>query len=335
MTFHITLLAFDQCYTSGITSMLDLFHIANRLWQRRQPDAGPIFDWRVVSPNGRPVHTTSRLQLPVDGSIDSVGPTDMFIIPGSDYLDSASYLALNQQLSRQCGRKIRALRAAGVPLIACCGGPFLLAACDAIYPDETVTIAWWLSRLFKHTFPQQRLKMGELIIDENTLITGGAAAYLDIALYIVEKSADRFLMLECARLLLADSNRTSQMPYASLQQQVRHSDELVLQAQTYLRANIGREFSLGDVAEMLHVSQRTLIRRFKQAIQQRPLEYLQDLRLETAKRLLETSGLPLSEIISQIGYRDVSSFRRLFKQRTQLTPRQYRQKFAPAGQRSK
>lgn len=330
MTFHITLLAFDHCYTSGVTSMLDVFHVANRLWQRRQPDAGPIFSWSVVSPDGKPVQTTSRLLLPVDGPIDSIEATDMLIIPGSDYEDSASYLELNRNLSQQCGRKIRQLKSDGVTLIACCGGPFLLAACDAIDPDESVTIAWWLAGLFERTFPKHNLKVGELIIDQNNLITGGAAAYLDMGLYIVEKQADRFLMLECARLLLADSNRTSQMPYIYLQQQARHNDDLVLQAQGYFRANIGRDFSLDEVAETFNVSQRTLIRRFKQALSQRPIEYLQDLRIETAKRLLETSGLPLDNIIGQIGYRDVSSFRRLFKQRTNLTPRQYRQKFAPS-----
>ena len=330
MTYHITLLAFDQCYTSGITSLLDVFHVANRLWQRRQPDARPIFRWRVVSPDGEPVHTTSRLILPVDGSIDSINETDMLIVPGSDYQDSAGYLQLNKKLSQQCGAKLRKLRNDGVVLTACCGGPFLLAASDAIQADEPVTIAWWLAGLFERTFPKLNLKVGELIIDENNLITGGAAAYIDMGLYIVEKQADRFLMLECARLLLADSNRTSQMPYSYLQQQVRHNDDLVLQAQSYFRTNIGREFSLDEVAETFNVSQRTLIRRFKQALNQRPIEYLQDLRVETAKRLLETSGVSLDEIVGQIGYRDVSSFRRLFKQRTNLTPRQYRQKFTPA-----
>ncbi|MFK7802814.1 MAG: GlxA family transcriptional regulator [Anaerolineae bacterium] len=326
MTFNITLLAFDQCYTSGVTTMLDVFHVANRLWQRRQPGAGPIFDWRVVSPDGEPVTTTSRLLLPVDGSINSVGSTDMLIIPGSDFQNTKSYLALNTKLSQQCGRQIRKLRAENTIITACCGGPFLLASCGAIQ-DEPVTIAWWLADLFERTFPDISLQVDQLLIDQNNLITGGAAAYLDMGLYIVEKQADRFLMLECARLLLADSNRSSQMPYIYLQQQIQHSDDLVLQAQQFFRSNIGREFSLDEVAHGLNVSQRTLIRRFKQALKQRPIEYLQDLRIETAKRLLETSGMPLDEIIGHVGYRDISSFRRLFKQRTDLTPRQYRQRF--------
>lgn len=326
MTFHITLLAFDQCYTSGVTSLLDVFHVANRLWQRREPEAGPIFDWQVVSPDGQPVITTSRLLLPVDGSIDSIGPTDMLIVPGSDFQNSKSYLALNDKLSQQCGSQIRKLRSAGTQITACCGGPFLLASCGAIQ-DEPVTIAWWLADLFARTFPNISLEVDQLLIDQNNLITGGAAAYLDMGLYIVEKQADRFLMLECARLLLADSNRSSQMPYIYLQQQIQHSDDLVLQAQGFFRTNLSQEFSLDEVANRLNVSQRTLIRRFKQALKQRPIEYLQDLRVETAKRLLETSGMPLDEIIGHVGYRDISSFRRLFKQRTDLTPRQYRQRF--------
>lgn len=327
MTTQITLLAFDQAYTSGITNLLDVFHVANRLWQRKHPDTVPLFDWRVVSPDGRPVSTTSRLTLPVDGRLADIETTDMLIVPGSDFVTTSGYLNLIDGLSQTCGADIRRLRTAGTSITACCGGPFLLAASDIIQ-KETVTIAWWLGSLFEQTFPNIALDVNQVLIEDNGILTSGAAAYTDMAMHIVKQKADRFLMLECARLLLVDANRAAQTPYLYLQQQVRHNDQLVLDAQEFFRANINQEFSLDEVAQRLNVSKRTLIRHFKQAIGQRPIEYLQDLRLETAKRLLETSGKSLEQIIHEIGYRDVSSFRRLFKQRTQLTPRQYRQKFA-------
>ena len=327
MTYHVTLLTFDQCYTSGVTSLLDVFHVANRLWQRKHPDAGPIFDWQVVSPDGNPVSTTSRLLLPVDGKLADVVHTDMLIVPGTDFENTRHYLGLVESIRRSCEADLQRLRSAGVAITACCGGPFVLAACNLL-KDETVTIAWWLGDLFKQTFPNLSLDVDQVFIDENGIMTSGAAAYVDMGLRIVEKQVDRFLMLECARLLLVDANRATQTPYLYLQQQVRHNDEMVLTAQQYFRSNIGRDFSLEEVAERLNVSQRTLIRHFKQALGQRPIEYLQDLRVETDKRLLETSGFSLERIIDKVGYKDVSSFRRLFKQRTQLTPRQYRQKFA-------
>lgn len=327
MTYHITLLIFDQCYTSGATNILDVFHVANRLWRRRHQDAGPIFDWQIVSPDGNPVLTTSRLVLPVDGKLADVKSTDMVIVPGSDFESTSSYLSLIDRLKEQCAFDLQRLRHAGSKITACCGGPFLLAACD-ILQDESVTVAWWLADLFRRQFPKINLNVDQVLLDENGIMTSGSAAYVDMGLHIVEKQADRFLMLECARLLLIDANRNSQTPYLYLQQQARHNDEVVLQAQQYFRTNLGRDFGLDDVAQTLNVSQRTLIRHFKQTLGQRPIEYLQDMRLETAKRLLETSGMPLDKIIHEVGYRDVSSFRRLFKQRTQLTPRQYRQRFA-------
>ncbi len=327
MTYHVTLLTFDQCYTSGVTSMLDVFHVANRLWQRRHRDAGPIFDWQVVSPNGRPVTTTSRLLLPVDGALADVETTDMLIVPGSDFENAKDYLALIDEVKQTCEADLQRLRSAGVAITACCGGPFVLAACNLL-KDETVTIAWWLADLFEQTFPKISLDVDQVLIDNKGVMTSGAAAYVDMGLRIVEKQVDRFLMLECARILLVDANRATQTPYLYLQQQVRHNDEIVLQAQQYFRSNLGREFGLDEVAQTLNVSQRTLIRHFKQTLGQRPIEYLQDLRVETAKRLLETSGFSLERVIEEVGYKDVSSFRRLFKQRTQLTPRQYRLKFA-------
>ena len=90
-------------------------------------------------------------------------------------------------------------------------------------------------------------------------------------------------------------------------------------------------FTMDLLAEQMEVSQRTLIRRFKQAIGVKPTAYLQSLRIETAKRLLENSSLSLEDVVAQIGYVDVSSFRRLFKQRTNMTPREYRGRFAQAA----
>lgn len=332
MTYQVTILAFDDCFTSGVTSLLDLFHVANRRWQQKHRDAEPIFNWRVVSPDGEPVRTTSRLILPVDGSIRSVERPEMFIIPGSDYTRKGAYLAMNEHLSRVCGPTIRRLRHEGSVINASCGGTFLAAECHIIQ-DEPVTIAWWLASLFRERFPEIRLEEEKLLIDHNNLITAGAAAYLDVGLYIIEKVADRFLMLDCARIMLADANRASQMPYIYLQQQIAHNDALIIEAQTYFRTHMRESFDLQTVAQSLNISRRTLIRRFQKALGVRPTEYLQDLRIETAKRLLETSNMTLDHLVAEIGYQDVSSFRRLFKQRTALTPNQYRQKFSPRQNR--
>lgn len=122
-------------------------------------------------------------------------------------------------------------------------------------------------------------------------------------------------------------NRTAQTPYASLLHQAKHDDHLVLRAQTLLVADLRRAPDLERIADRLHVSSRTLIRRFKRALGETPLSFLQNARIERAKRLLETTNVALDQIVYRVGYEDVSSFRRLFVGAIGISPREYRRRF--------
>jgi len=81
----------------------------------------------------------------------------------------------------------------------------------------------------------------------------------------------------------------------------------------------------------MHVSYRTLHRRFQAATGMAPLAYLQDLRVEMAKELLESTRLSLEQVVERTGYTDVSAFRRLFARRVGLAPALYRQRFRQPG----
>ena len=330
MTYHISILAYDHCYSSGVINILDVLHATNRIWQRRNPEQPPLFKGTVVSPDGQAVSTTSGLMLPVHGRIDPHDTADMIFIPGSDYQNDDLFMALVQKVGQACRPWLTQLQAKGTAITACCSGSFILAECGLL-EHQTTTTTWWLARLFRQSYPNPILQIEKLIIDNGQIICGGAAAYLDIGLYIVEKISGHHIAVDCGRVLLIDANRTSQAPYITLQTQVRHSDDLVLQLQSWIRRNLTATYSLKELAQNFNVSQRTLIRRFQQATGQNLTQYVQDMRVETAKRLLEITDLTLEEITPRVGYVDVSSFRRLFKKRTQLTPREYRQRFA-AGQ---
>ena len=108
----------------------------------------------------------------------------------------------------------------------------------------------------------------------------------------------------------------------------QHSDLLIAQVQKQLIKSLAQPFALEQLAAQFHLTKRTLLRRFKTALNDTPLNYLQRLRVEQAKRLLETTNQPVEQIVLQVGYEDVSSFRKLFLQYTELTPSQYRQKFS-------
>jgi transcriptional regulator GlxA family with amidase domain len=132
---------------------------------------------------------------------------------------------------------------------------------------------------------------------------------------------------QMARIILVDPNRASQIPFMSLQQLKGHKDEQIGKIQQWMQNNLSETFSLDELAERFSLTKRTLMRRFKQAVGDTPVNYLQRLRVEEAKRLLETSAISFEVIVNKVGYGDVSTFRKLFVQLTQLSPKVYRERF--------
>jgi transcriptional regulator GlxA family with amidase domain len=144
----------------------------------------------------------------------------------------------------------------------------------------------------------------------------------------VEKFAGANLAAATGKMMLIDSNRVSQSSYATMPDEPQHSDAMVARAQRWMEKSLSRGFSLTELARHLAVSERTLNRRFKEAVGEAPLHYLQSLRVDVAKRLLETRGLKVDAVSERVGYADLSTFRRLFKRETGLSPRDYQRRFS-------
>jgi transcriptional regulator GlxA family with amidase domain len=204
-----------------------------------------------------------------------------------------------------------------------------LLARTGLLDSRRATTSWWLERTFRATFPRVQLHADELVTQDRRLWCGGAyTAYLNLGLRLVEELASPAVARACARIMLIDANRAFQTPYTVLQTHVGHSDDLVWRAQTWMQARLKNGFSTRAVAEALQVTERTLIRHFKQTLGEPPGRYLQRLRVEAARWLLEATDLSLEQIIERVGYADVSSFRRLFERETRLSPREYRHRLA-------
>ena len=144
---------------------------------------------------------------------------------------------------------------------------------------------------------------------------------------MIEKLASKQLASQLSRVLLVDNNRLSQLPYMSVQRAQGHKDKAISDCQYWLHERLANSISIKDMSEYCAMSERTFIRRFKAAVKMTPLSYLQQLRVDAAKQLLENTNLSLELIVNQVGYDDVSAFRRLFTKFTQLTPRAYRSSF--------
>jgi len=320
---------FDNCNASSVTSFVDVLGVANQLWRRRERAGAPLFDWRLVSPDGRAVTTSIGLKLEVAGDLPRGRAGDIVYVPACHFTDEARLLRETGALAARARAWLQQHHSAGGWLAAGCSGAFVLGRCGLL-DGKVATTSWWLSALFRREFPRAQLRADELLTaGERLLCAGPVNAHFNLALRLVEVFAGRDLALACAKVLLIDANRPSQRPYIILQDQLHHTDELVVRAQEWMQRHlVGDDFSIATVARAVGTSPRNLIRRFKSAHGLTPVAYAQGLRIEMAKNLLETTALDLSAILERIGYQDAASFRRLFRERTSLSPREYRQRFA-------
>lgn len=326
---RITVLCFDNVLMSSVAAFVDAFKIANQLWQQTQGKTKPLFSWQLASRNGRGVITSSGLNLGVDGKLPE--KTDLIFIPAWHFDTADRLVEESNKIALWSGQwmvqqyKSKALITAG------CSGTFILAA-TGILSKRTITTSWWLGDYFRMYYPDVSIEPSQLIVEDGRIFTTGPVnAHFNLAMKLIEKIGGYPLALLCAKTMLVDINRPSQVAYEVLPVQNNHADEGIMLAQEWMLKNVRKSFDMSDAARAARMSQRTFIRRFKRAVGVGPLEYMQGIRIDLAKRLLETSDLTLDQILSRIGYADASAFRRLFKQRTSVSPAEYRKRFTQHG----
>ena len=272
--------------------------------------------------------------MAAEGALSQAKRADAVFVPGLHFDGDPKRLQqCVSSLTDSCGPWLAEQYRRGAVLAATCSGVFVLAQAGLL-DDKRATTSWFLGRAFRASFERVRFCEGALVTRDGRLFSSGAfSANLDLCLEIVEHFYGPALALACAKVMLIDANRDSQFPYMTLQTRTHHGDQLVLQAQSRIHSRVRDEISVEDLARRLGVSARTLNRRFHEAMGRSPTQYVQEVRIEGAKLLLETSGLSLEQIMERVGYHDPSSFRRLFARITKVSPGQYRRMFARGGRR--
>lgn len=321
-TMKITFLAAEGCLSSGITGLLDMFSIANMWSAFLSGNPEPLFETEIVTLGGKPVLSSGCIQMLPHRPLEDVLATDFVLIP--PFIPLPDPEAIN---SVELRKWIVSQHQSRTPVAAMCTGVFLLAE-TGLLNGKTATTNWQFARKFKRRFPEVRLHPEHLLTEEDGLFcTGAATSYFNLGLRIIGRYGSNELASACAKALLVDPNRESQTPYFIFRQEREHSDGEVMKAQRYLEENFSKIIKIDEVANHVCISSRHFKRRFKHATGHAPVRYLQMVRLEAAKKKLETTLETIEEITRHIGYEDSSTFRRLFKNHTKLSPREYRDKF--------
>lgn len=256
---------------------------------------------------------------PVD--ITRIKKTDLLIIPSISYEDNLirENAALITWIKEQYKN--------GAEIATMCSGAFLLAA-TGLLDRKTCSTHWDLADKFRQLFPNIDLQADKLITADKGIYTnGGAYSFLNLILFLVEKYFDRATAIYCSKIFQIDMDRTSQSPFFVFQTQKEHGDEMICQAQTYIEENLREKISFEELALKLATGRRNFDRRFIKATGNTPVEYLQRVKVEVAKSILEKGRKNINEVMDEVGYSDDKAFREVFRKITGMSPLEYKEKY--------
>lgn len=215
----------------------------------------------------------------------------------------------------------------GAEVASICTGAFLLAS-SGLLNGKTCSTHWAAADNFRNMFPEVNLQTDRLITDENGIYTnGGAYSFLNLIIYLIEKYYDRQTAIFCSKVFQIEIDRQSQSAFTIFTGQKLHSDEMVKKAQAYIEGNLHEKISVEQLSSRFSVGRRNFDRRFIKATGNTPVEYLQRVKIESAKKAFETSRKTVNEIMYEVGYSDVKAFREVFRKITGMSPLEYRSKY--------
>jgi transcriptional regulator GlxA family with amidase domain len=313
------------CASINTAGLMDALCKTDRAWRMaRDPDAQTIFEVRLAGLDEQPIVCRDGVVMHPHVAAAQLDPPDLVVVPGLDDDLEPSF-----QLNRTWVPWIARWHAGGARVATSCTGAFLAAAAGVLDGKEATT-HWIAADAFRRRFPRVLLRPERMIVDAGDVISsGGATTFLTLVIYLTERYGSHDRAVLASKVMLIDGERRSQLPYVAVSTYREHGDQLIHKVQSFVEAHLTAGVSADELAAHASVSTRTLDRRFKTATGETPRGYLRRIRIEVAKRLLETSIDPVDHIRARVGYADPTAFRRAFTQTTGLGPRQYRHKYGP------
>lgn len=326
----VIVVAVPETAGSALYGMVDVLMAAGNIWQtlvRSEPIATP-FRVRILSPTREPfvcgngIPVSPALSLADDPSPGIVILPELWL--GPDEPMTGRYPELMDWIRRQHSN--------GAAIYSACSGSVMLAE-TGLLDECDATSHWGYQDLFRDHYPKVRFRPEPNLAFADTagqiVTAGGTTSWHDLAIHIISRHCSPGEALRIAKVYLLKWHGEGQLPYETLVRHNPHADAVVRTCEQWLADRFREPGAIQRVVDQSGIPERTLKRRFKIATGASLIDYLQNLRVEEAKRLLEAGPMPVDEISVEVGYEDPSFFRRLFKRRTGLTPSQYRRMFQP------
>ena len=322
---HVALVALPDAVVSTLAGIYDVMN-APALISRSSAGERAPFQIEIVGESVGPLELASGVPIQVQRSIDTIESTDIVIVPS----------VLLRGLKWQTGRYprlvdwLQRMHARGAVLCSACSGIFLLAE-TGLFDGKDATVHFAYARTFAALHPAVPVHPERVLVisglREELVSSGASNTWHDMVLYLIARYAGATDAQEVARMYALQWHQDGLAPYITFEGRLDHGDAEIEAAQRWL----GKHFSIANpVEEMIKrskLAERTFKRRFTAATGLAPIDYVQRLRVEDAKRRLERTDDSVDEISWRVGYEDPAFFRRLFKRTTGMAPGAYRKRF--------
>ncbi len=329
---EVFIVAVPETAGSALYGMVDVLASTGNLWQELvgDEDRKCLFDPRIISLSRAPFICGNAIPVNPDFGVDDDPDADIIILPevwiAPDDDMRERYLELLDW--------IRCRYHAGAMIYSACSGSVMLAATGLLAGREA-TSHWGYEDLFRTRYPDVYFRPEPSLVFADSVgrivTAGGSSSWHDLAIHIISRHSSPGEAMRVAKAFLLKMHDEGQLPYASLVRQQTHADSVVRQCEDWLGDHYRTPNAVTGAVTASGIPERSLKRRFKRATGMTLIVYVQNLRIEDAKRMLESEPLSFEDIAAAVGYENSAFFRRLFKRCTGLKPGQYRRMFSPLG----
>lgn len=319
---HLTIIVPDG-EGNNLTSIVGAYKIflkANQYWKVNHKSE--LFKVQLAGVSKKVEFYEGLFTVAPHTNISAIAKTNLIIIPSLNHNYQKTVKA-NKLLTSWIEKQYRQ----GAEIATICTGAFMLAS-TGLLDGKNCSTHWSAANDFRAMFPKVNLQTDKLITDENGIYTnGGAFSFLNLMLYLVEKYFDRQTAIFCSKVFQIEMDRKSQSAFVIFTGQKMHGDEMVEKAQALIESKLHEKISIERLSSTFNVGRRNFDRRFIKATGNTPVEYLQRVKVESAKRAFETSRKTISEVMYEVGYSDNKAFRELFRKITGMSPIAYKAKY--------
>lgn len=313
--------------TSTVFCILDALASVGRDWEMlhgTQPKP-QVFDAQMLSVDGEAYVDVNGRRITPDGTLQNFGQPDLIIIPDL-------HLDPNAPPPKEFAYLIPWLLKAqndGALISSVCSGALLLASTGMLNGLDA-TSHWGFCDVIARRFPDIKIRRERILVptgEGHRIVTaGGASAWGDLVLYLVGRIAGQEEARRIAKIYLLQPHSDGQLQYASLIAGAQQEDRLIAETQVWAADNYALATPVAAMAASSGLTERSLLRRFRKATGQTPAAYIQTLRVEEAKQMLETTDMPIEDIAAEVGYTETSSFRNAFRRYVGMPASTYRKK---------